>query len=133
MARLDYFDILPDGMVAYLSNHGYHFSKAMCKWAVGHMRDMNDNPVDMPDKKFVDDMLKKFGVELKNDNGYDSVFIYCMGISDYITSSIPDEAHIAKYIKDVLDDNDGYDGVALTRFLSDCNGKGISIPWPDLI
>ena len=37
MARLDYYDIRPAGLDAYLSHYGYHFSPAMARWAVSMM------------------------------------------------------------------------------------------------
>ena len=87
----------------------------------------------MKTKKEVDDILKSYGVSINNDNGYDAVFVFHMGMSDYIGSSIPDESYLAKYVKDVLDDRDGYNGIAFTRFYADCNGKGIPILWEDMI
>lgn len=133
MNRLDYYDILPAGMDAYLSNYGWHFSKAMAEWAISNMTDRNDKKVKMKTKKEVDDILKSYGVSINNDNGYDAVFVFHMGMSDYIGSSIPDESYLAKYVKDVLDDRDGYNGIAFTRFYADCNGKGIPILWEDMI
>lgn len=133
MTRLDYYDILPAGMEAYLSNYGWHFSKPMAEWAIGNMRDQNDGKVTMKTKEQVDAILKANNVELKNDKGYDAVFVYHMGLSDYYGDSVPDEAHLARYVKNVLDDRDGYDGIAFTRFLSDCSAKGVPIIWEDMI
>lgn len=120
-------------MEAYLSHYGWHFSKAMCEWAVSKMRDRNGNKVPMKTLEQVDSILKANNVELKNDVAYDKAYVMHMGLADYLGSSITDEAHLAKYVKDVLDDEDGYEGVALTRFFADCNGKGIPIIWSDMI
>lgn len=133
MTRLDYYDILPAGMDAYLSNYGWHFSKPMCEWAVSKMRDRNGNPVTMKTKEEVDAILKRNNIEIENDHGYDKVFVMHMGLTDYFANSIVDEAHLARYVQDVLDDKDGYEGVALTRFLADCNAKGLPIIWQDVI
>lgn len=133
MTRLDYYDILPAGMDAYLSNYGWHFSKPMCEWAVSKMRDRNGNPVTMKTKEEVDAILKRNNIEIENDHGYDKVFVMHMGLTDYFANSIVDEAHLARYVQDVLDDKDGYEGVALTRFLADCNAKGLPIIWEDVI
>lgn len=35
--RLDMYDDFPSGMKAYLSAYGWHFSKAMCDWAISMM------------------------------------------------------------------------------------------------
>jgi len=133
MNRLDYYDILPAGMEAYLSHYGWHFSKAMCKWAISQMESREGKPVEMKSREYVENILATYGVKLKNDKGYDKVFVYHMGLSDYLGSSITNEEGLAKYVKDVLDDEDGYDGIAFTRFLADCNGKGIPIDWEDMI
>ena len=34
-----------------------------------------------------------------------------MGKADYLGSSIPDENYLAKYVNDVINDIDGYDGL----------------------
>lgn len=133
MDRLDYYDIIPAGMDAYLSHHGWHFSKAMCKWAISKMRDRNGRKVQMKPKDEVESILQVYKVDVKNDKGYDAVFVMHMAISDYLGSSITDEAGLAKYVKDVLDDEDGYDGIAFTRFLADCNAKGVPVDWEDMI
>lgn len=133
MARLDYYDIMPAGMDAYLSHYGWHFSKAMCEWAVSKMRDKKGNRVTRKGKDDIESILKKYGVEIENDFGYDKVFVFHMGMSDYYGGSIPDEAHLAQYVKEVLDDKDGYEGIAFTRFLADCNGKGTPVLWEEMI
>ena len=133
MTRMDYYDILPAGMDAYLSSYGWHFRKALCEWAVSKMRDRNGNKISLKTKEQIDNILKANNVEIENDYGYDKVFVYHMGMSDYMGSSITDEPHIAKYVKDVLDDKDGYEGIALTRFLADCSAKGVPIMWEDVI
>ena len=133
MDRLDTYEPKPAGMENYLSNYGYHFSKAMCEWAVSQMKDRNGNRLQMYDKERVDNILKTNNVNLDNDKGYDKVFVLNMGRSDYLGSSITDEPHLAKYVKDVLDDKDGYEGIAFTRFYADCIGKGIPIVWEDMM
>jgi len=133
MTRLDYYDILPAGMDAYLSVYGHHFSKRMCEWAISNMRDMSGNRVAIRPKEHVDSLLRSRGIELKNNKGYDAVFSFHMCISDYLGSSIPDEAHAILYVKDTLDDKDGYDGIVFDRFLADCSAKGEPIIWEDLI
>ena len=133
MNRLDYYDIMPAGLEAYLSNHGWHFSKAMCYWAISRMKDRNDNKLSAMTKDQVETILKTHGIILNNDLGYDKVFVFHMGMSDYLGSSIPEEARLARYVKDVLDDVDGYEGIAFCRFLADCNGKGVPIDWEDMI
>lgn len=133
MDRLDSYEVKPAGMDNYLSSYGYHFSKAMCEWAVSMMRDRSGNRVQIYDKEKVEGILKANSVTLDNDKGYDKVFVLNMARSDYMGSSIADEAHLAKYVKDVLDDKDGYEGIAFTRFYADCIGKGVPVVWEDMM
>lgn len=130
---MDYENNIPDGMREYLSFHGYHFSKKMCEWAVTHMTDKNGKPVNMMTYEQVETLLKNYGVKLDNDNGYDKVFVLHMCFSDYLKGSVPDERYASMYVKEVLDDKDGYPEIAFMRFLADCSGKGISIRWQDMI
>ena len=102
MDRLDFYDITPKGMDAYLSAHGHHFSKPMLEWAVSMMRDRKGARQSAPEKKKVDEKLRSFGVELDQDKGYyDPVYVWCMAKSDYFGSSIEDEMHLARYVKDM--------------------------------
>ena len=60
-----------------------------------------------------------------------SVFIMCK--ADLLGSSVPDEHHLAKYVKDVVDDVDGYDGIVFNRWFADMSKKGVIIDWSDLV
>lgn len=136
--RMDIYDDMPSGLRAYLQQYGWHFSKKLCEWAVSRMKRRNaatgkDEPVDYLDKDKAEEILKKYNVNIENDNAYDVTYVMNMARADYMKSSISDEAHLALFVKDYLDDTDGYDGIALTRFYADCIGKGIVILWEDMI
>ena len=121
-------------MDSYLSSHGRHFSKPMLEWAVSMMRDRNGNKQAVPEKKQLDDTLKKYGIELERNKGYyDSLYVWCMAKSDYMGSSIADEVHLALYVKDYIDDKDGNPTRAFDEFYINCIAKGIDFPWQDLI
>lgn len=51
-------------------------------------------------------------------------------VNPYTTIS---EQYLLQFVKDYLDDIDGYDGKALTRFYADCIGSGTPIMWEDMI
>ena len=42
-----------------------------------------------------------------------------MGNNDFMGSSIIDEKHLSLYVKDVIDDKDGYDGIVFNRWYAD--------------
>ena len=134
MDRLDYYDIMPAGMEAYLSNHGRHFSKPMLEWAVSLMKDRKGNTPNVTEKKVFDDLMKAYGQQLKRTEGfYDGPYVWAMATSDYLGSSISDEQHLAKYVSDYIDDVDGNATRAFDEFYINCIAKGIDIPWKDLI
>lgn len=121
-----------DSMKEYLSIYGWHFSKKMCEWAVSMMKN-KAGKITPYSKEDVSRLLKNNGIELEKDAGYDSVYIANMAKADFLNSSIVDESHLAKYIKDVIDDPDGYCGLVFMRFYADCRGSKTPIIWEDLI
>ena len=134
MDRLDYYDIPPKGMDAYLSSHGRHFSKPMLEWAVGMMKDRKGNRMTLPEKSRVDEMLKSYNVTLERTDGfYDPVFVWCMAKADYFGSSIADDMHLARFVKDYIDDPDGSKTRAFDEFYMKTIALGIDIPWEDMI
>ena len=135
--RLDMYSKMPSGMKEYLEAYGWHFSKKMCEWAVSRMKCKDDagkqKKLEPMKKDEVEELLKKYGVKLENDKGYDCVYVANMAKSDYMKSSIADDAHLALFVKDYIDDVDAYDGMPFTRFYADCIGSGKPIMWEDML
>lgn len=129
MDRLDIYEELPPAMREYLSQYGWHFSQAMCEMAVGNMRDRNDKKITPYTKEQLDQMIKQYGVQLKNDKGYDALYVANMCKADYLGSSITSEQNVMLFVKDFLDDKDGQDTKALDHFYADCIAKGIPLLW----
>ena len=136
-SRLDSRDIFPSGMEEYLAQNGWHFNKKLCEWAVSKMKKKNQlNKIDKITpytKDNLDALLKANNISIENDVGYDALYVLNMAKADYHESSITEDVKMIKFVKDYLDDPDGYDGIALTRFYADCIGKGETIPWEDVI
>lgn len=131
--RLDSYDIMPEGMREYLSYHGHHFSKPMYKWAVSMMRDRMGNKVEAMEKEVVIDTLKRHNVTMEKDMGYDVPYTFLMAKSDYMGSSITDEAHLALFVKDYIGDIDGYPTRAFDEFMSKLIALGIPVDWSGLL
>ena len=126
----------PKGMDNYLMYNGPHFNKELHDFAVSKMTTKSGNrevPLDPYSKKDVDEILEKYGVRLKNKNGYDYVYVANMCKADFLGDSVPDEHHLAKYIRNVVDDIDGYDGIVFNRWFADTAKKGIIIDWYDVV
>jgi hypothetical protein len=130
--RLDNYETFPAGMQEYLRNYGWHFSKRMCQWAVEHMTDRNGNKIKPYDLNKVNMMMSAPNLQLKNDKGYDKVFVANMAQADFLGNSLMNEMQVARYVKDYIDDPDGYDGLPFTRFYADCIGSGTPIEWEDM-
>ena len=131
--RLDTnYDNFPSGMREYLEAYGWHFSKKMCDWAVGKMK-TKGGALEPLSREELDATLKKYGIKLENDTACDALYVANMAKSDYFKSAITDEMHLALFIKDYMDDEDGYDGLPFTRFYADCIGKGCPINWEDMM
>lgn len=93
----------------------------------------NKLPIKAYTKEQVDDLLIRYNVKLDNKYGYDYVFAANMCLADYYGSSIVDESKMALFVKDYVDDPDGYEELPFTRFYADCIGTGHLIPWEDVI
>lgn len=134
--RLDARDKFPSGMEEYLAMYGWHFSKKMCEWVVSNMYKTTDGkkiPIVPIKKEDIDRILKENNITLDNKYGYDYVFAANMCKADYLGSSVPDEHHLALFVKDYVDDPDGYPELPFTRFYGDTIGLGLSIDWEEMI
>ena len=126
---LDTYDDRPTSMKRYLKYYGQHFNKKLCDFAVSQM-DHGKAPVS---KENVESVLNKYNVKLDNNQLHDFVYVYNMGNNDFFGSSISDEKHLALYVKDVIDDEDGYDGIVFNRWYADTVTKGIPIEWDEMV
>ena len=84
-------------------------------------------------KTKAEEILTKHSVQLKYNELYDFVYVINMGNNDFMGSSISDEKHLALYVKDVIDDEDGYDGIVFNRWYADTVKLGIPIEWDDMV
>ena len=130
--RLDTYSRFPSGMQDYLSAYGWHFSRKMCDWAVGKMK-TKGGALEPLSREDLDAILKKYGIKLENDTACDALYVANMAKADYFGRSISDMAHLALFVKDYLDDPDGYRGLPFTRFVADCMGSGNPIMWEDML
>lgn len=129
MKSLDFYDDRPTSMKRYLRYYGEHFNKKLCDFAVKRMKH-GKQPVQ---KDKVEEILSKHSISLQNNELYDHVYVFNMGNNDFMGSSIADEKHLALYVKDVIDDADGYDGIVFNRWYADTVHLGIPIDWDEMV
>lgn len=104
--RLDIRDKMPSGMEEYLSQNGWHFNKKLCEWAISNMWKLNSDGkkehISITPKEEIKQQFKNYGITVDNCVGYDVMFVYHMGKSDYLGSSIIDERCLLLYVKIIL-------------------------------
>lgn len=120
-------------MREYISNYGFHFSKRAFNFATRQMRGRDGEKMDPVSKEQVDEILQNYGIELKNRYGYDAAYVYNMARSDFYKSSLPDEQHLALFVRDTIDDHDASEETTFRRWLATMVGNGVGIDWEDLI
>lgn len=132
--RLDQYDTMPSGLQEYLSYYGWHFNKKLCEFATSKLLSRMGNTKVVPyTKEAVEQLLKNHGITIQKAQGYDCVYVANMAKASYLGSSLQDETRIAKFVKDYIDDQNGYEGIVMTRFFADIIGKGIVVDWEDMI
>ena len=136
------WDKIPEEMQLYLSRNGKHFNTRLCEFAVGLMRGKEnekekekendkDNPIT---REQTESMLSAAGLDISDYAApYDAVFVANMAKSDFLGSSLPDMAHVVKYVDDLLTDPDGYEGMVFNRWLADVAGKGVWVDWEKML
>lgn len=117
----------------YTDQYGLHFNKKLYEWAVSKMEDRNGNRMKPTPKEQVAEFLRVNGIVLENDKGHDAAYVHAMAKADYWGSSITDDAHLAKFVKDYLDDPDGSVTKAFDHFVIDCRSKEEPIFWDEML
>ena len=130
----DQYDEIPEDMLMYLRYNGKHFNRKLVEYAVSKMttKDSSGNEVPLVPitKSQLDNMMNQYGVVLNNkDDVYDAVYVANICKADFLGRSVVDDLHLCLYIKDVIDDIDGYEGIVFNRWYADMSHKGIPIYW----
>lgn len=123
-------------MEDYLELYGWHFSKKMQEWAASKMyKRVNGQKeyITPYSREDFDNIKSKTGYSINGNVGYDDLYVANMCKADFLGSSIKDEVYLVKYVKDVVEDPDAYEGMIFTRFYADCIGSGTPIIWDDMI
>lgn len=133
--KMGSYDEIPEGMKLYINNYGCHFNKKLCKEAVGRMyRDDEDGDDIKPyNKEQVDRLLESNGIKLKRGKLYDAVYVANMCVYDFLGRSVPDEKHLAMFIKDMIDDPDAEDGFVFNRWYADTMFMDEPVEWEEMV
>lgn len=130
---LTQYDDMPEAMISYLRHYGPHFNRKLFEFAVGNMTKEGGEKITPYNKEQVKSLLERVGVTLKNGQLHDPAYVANMCKADFLGSSIKDENKLALYVKDVIDDPDGYDGIVFNRWYADMCYMGIPIEWEEML
>lgn len=135
---LDIYEDMPRAMKAYISHFGWHFNKKAFECAVNQMKRKNpttgkEESIEPWTKEQVEEMLVKHGIKLENSVMYDAAYQANWCKADLLKSSVPDESHVALFVKDTLDDIDGSDELPFRYWLTKCVALGIPVDFEDLM
>lgn len=128
--RLDIRDKMPSGMEEYLAQNGWHFNKKLCEFAISRMYKKENNEkkvIEITSKPEIAQLFKNYNIKVDNCIGYDVMYVFHMAKADFYGSSITNEQQLLQWVKDYVDDPDGYEGLPMTRFYADCIGSGTPI------
>lgn len=133
--KMGSYDEIPEGMKLYINNYGCHFNKKLCKEAVSRMYrdDKGGDDIKSYNKEQVDRLLESNGIKLKRGKLYDAVYVANMCVYDFLGRSVPDEKHLAMFIKDMIDDPDAEDGFVFNRWYADTMFMDEPVEWEEMV
>lgn len=129
-------EILTPGMREYINAYGWHFSKKMAKYAISMMKRKEQGAevdIDQISKEELDSLLERYNVNLDHKVLYDYVYVANMCKADCYKSSVPDDEHLALFVKDTIDDVDGSDELPFRYWCQKMVAVGEYIPWDDML
>ena len=134
---LDIYDEMPTAMKKYITNYGWHFNKKAYEYAVKLMRKRNnktntEESVNAYLKEEVDNLINKYGIDIKNKIMYDYVYVATMCKADYLGSSIETDRQLITYVKDTVDDVDASNETTFRRWVATMVGNGTPIDWYEI-
>lgn len=134
---LDTYAPCSESKAAYLAENGWHFSKAACAKAVkGVYRDYRKTAAEKMEPwslEEVEEMFKKYGIDLENAAGYDHVYLANKIRVMHLKRAIADEHHLCMYLKECIDGPGASDGVIFREWYAAMIDKGNPVQWADIL
>lgn len=130
------YDEIPEGMKVYINNYGCHFNKKLCEEAISRMYTKNGakkEEVKAYSKQRLDELMDMYGIKAKRNKMYDAVYVAAMCTADYLYKSVPDEEHLAMFVRDMIDDPDAEEGFIFNRWYADQMFMNHPIEWEDML
>ena len=134
--RMDVYSDYPRDMRTYLDNYGWHFNNKSLAYALERMHRTSSGKAEEHEpmtKESVKELLKRYNVDIGQRVTNDVLYVANYAMAKLYLSSIADEAHLAKYIKDVVGDPDCPGGNVFARWYADMRSMGEPVDWDELI
>lgn len=128
------FLLMPKEKQQYILLYGRHFNKKTYECAAKKMyKEKNGEIEKVPvfTKEEVDNLLKKYNVEVKEKGNYDYVYAAQMCRADLLGESVPDEQRMALYVKNKCDDVDAPEGLIFREWCVRMEALGESVDWEE--
>lgn len=118
------------GYAEYVARHGYHFTKELATKVSQQMKN-----VDGTNHQWTVEQIRlatNDTIVPKGTTIGDVLYLANMAYSDFYPKVIKSEEGCIQYALAVVNDPDGYEGMAFCRWTADLIGKGITIDWEKL-
>ena len=129
---LDAYDDIPIGMKRYFRNYGWNVNAKLYEYAQKALRDRRGSRIPPMDQQQFDDFMARNGVTLENDMLCNGRIVLDIARARFSQSSLEDEQHLARYVKDVIDDPDAAEGETFDTICMEMTRRGIPIDWDEM-
>lgn len=117
----------------YIKDHGYHFTEDLADYAISKMVNV-DNTKSRISKTQIELYMNQHGLSIPvKSNLYDILYTANMAYADFYPKLLDSVDKCIEYAFSVVEDVDGYEGVAFCRWIADIMGKNVKINWDNFI
>ena len=125
--------LISEAEAQYQEKHKGHFSKKLAEWAISMMEKEDAATGEL--KKItpttieeMEDILKKYKVEIEEESIYDAWYLFNMAKADYPKTCKSDEQK-ATFVEETICDPDGCPESVLACFCAKMDLKNMPIHW----
>lgn len=120
----------PTDFDAFIDKYGYHFSEQLAEETSKDMVNTDGTSHTWS----CSDVNEALGDRLPNGATIgDAVYLANMAYADFYPNVIKTEGGCLQYALAVLNDIDGYEGIAFRRWLADIEAKHVDVSWDNYI
>lgn len=119
-------------MEEYLEEYGHTINRRLFDFAVSLLRRANGNPVDVYDKKKVEEVLTTVGVEIPSNGSHDAAYVFNLMLSEQ-EGGTPDVAKAAADTKRYIDNQYEWETRPFDELYIKTVALGIPVYWDEML